>query len=63
MTETLPIGTSLTEDAFRALVAKNGMKLEGAALQAALKEARRLLDQIARLDAYLAETEACREPS
>ena len=57
MTETLLIGTSLSEDAFRAHVAKNGMKLEGAALQAALKEARRLLDQIASLDAYLVEME------
>ena len=57
MTETLPIGTSLSEDAFCALVARNGMKLEGAALQAALKEARRLLDQIASLDAYLVEME------
>lgn len=58
MTEPLPIGTSLTEDAFRALVAEHGLKLEGDALHAALQDARRLLDQIARLDAYLAETEA-----
>ena len=53
MTETL-----LSEAIFRALLQENGIKLEGAALQTALRDARHLQDQIARLDAYLAETEA-----
>ena len=53
MTETL-----LTEAQFRALLEENCIKLEGAALQTALRDARHLQDQIARLDAYLAETEA-----
>ena len=50
--------TPLTEAQFLALLDENGIKLEGAALQTALRDARHLQDQIARLDAYLAETEA-----
>lgn len=50
--------TPLTEAEFLALLEENGIKLEGAALQTALREAHHLQDRIARLDAYLAETEA-----
>ena len=50
--------TPLSEATFRALLEENGIKLEGAALQTALRDARRLQEQIAHLDAYLAETEA-----
>ena len=53
MTETL-----LSEAKFCALLEENGIKLEGVALQTALRDARHLQDQIARLDTYLAETEA-----
>ena len=53
MTETL-----LTEAMLCALLEENGIKLEGVALKAALKDAHRLQEQIARLDAFLAETEA-----
>ena len=53
MTETL-----LSEAKFCALLEENGIKLEGVALQTALRDARRLQDQIARLDAFLAKTEA-----
>ena len=53
MTETL-----LSEALFYALLEENGIKLEGTAVQTALRDARHLQDQIARLDAYLAETEA-----
>ena len=53
MTETL-----LSEAMFCALLEENGIKLDDAALQTALRDARHLQDQIARLDAYLAETEA-----
>ena len=50
--------TPLSEATFRALLEENGIKLEGAALQTALRDARHLQDQFARLDAYLAEMEA-----
>ena len=53
MTETL-----LTEAMLCALLEENGIKLEGVSLKAALKDAHRLQEQIARLDAFLAETEA-----
>ena len=48
----------LTEAKFCALLDKNGIKLEGAALQTALRDARHLQEQIVRLDVYLAEMEA-----
>ena len=50
--------TPLTEVEFCALLGEIGIKLEGAAMQTALRDARRLQDQIARLDAFLAKTEA-----
>ena len=55
MTETL-----LSEALFYALLEENGIKLEGTAVQTALRDARHLQDQIARLDAYLVETEAAK---
>ena len=48
----------LTKAQFLALLDENGIKLDGAALQTALRDARHSQDQIAHLDAYLAETEA-----
>ena len=50
--------TPLTEAKFCALLEDNGIKLEGAALQAALQGARLLQEEIACLDSYLAKTEA-----
>lgn len=46
---------TLTEAAFRVLLAQNGLQLEGPAFDAALQGARRLRSEIARIDAYLAQ--------
>ena len=49
---------TLPEAEFRALLAENGMALEGIAFTAALQGGRNLRAQIAQLDAYLAATAA-----
>ena len=49
---------SLTEAEFRALLAENGLDLEGTAFAAALQGGRHLRAQIAQLAAYLAAMDA-----
>lgn len=49
---------TLTEEAFRALLTENGLKLEGKAFEAALQGARHLRAEIARIEEYLAKQDA-----
>ena len=58
MTDPAVASETLPEAEFRALLAENGLALEGTAFAAALEGGRHLRAQIVQLDAYLAATDA-----